>query len=35
MKLRLCLSFITMLSMALGRAHQKQFEKLRSIVNAA
>ncbi len=34
-KLRLSLSFITMLSMALGRVHQKQFEKIRSMVKAA
>lgn len=34
-KIRLCLSFITMLSMALGRIKQKQFEKIRSMVKAA
>lgn len=34
-KLRLCLSFITMLSMALGRIKQKELEKLRSMVKAA
>ena len=35
MKLRLCLSFITMHSMALGRIHQNQFEKIRSMVKVA
>jgi len=34
-KLRLELSFITMLSMALGRINQKQIEKLRSMTLAA
>ena len=35
MKLRGCLSFITMLSMALGRIRQKQIDKIRSMVKAA
>ena len=34
-KLRLSLSFITMLSMALGRIKQKQLDKIRSMVKAA
>jgi hypothetical protein len=34
-KLRLCLSFITMHSMALGRIKQKELKKLRSMVLAA
>jgi hypothetical protein len=34
-KLRLCLSFITMLSMALGRIKQKELENIRSMVKIA
>jgi hypothetical protein len=34
-KLRLCLSFITMLSMAIGRIKQKELKKLRSMILAA
>lgn len=35
MKLRGCLSFIVMLSMALGRIKEKQLDKIRSMVKAA